>query len=108
MNTTTSQPPESNDAEVKTQGTTGKAIFDVLSKLIRSPSVLTFDGKPYDDSLATQDYSFLVVSDETFGYIGQPDQTITWFDFDEKYVLQQSDVSNADSLDVQSLSDVQK
>lgn len=108
MNTTPPQPPAPNDDSIKTQGVTGNAIFSVLSKLVSSPSVLTFDGNPYDDSLATHEYAFMLLDGENYGYVEQPDQTTTWFDYDARRRLQPWDVSNAESLDVQSFPTVQK
>ncbi|MGY4531037.1 hypothetical protein ACVW0Y_000140 [Pseudomonas sp. TE3786] len=87
---------------VVTQGVSGKAIFDVFSKLISAPSVLTFDGKPYADSLAGQQYASIQLDGDDYGYVEQPDGTTTWISGNVGASMAQSDAKQARSINVKS------
>lgn len=69
------------DDKVMTRGSTGKAIYGELLQFISAPAVLTFDGKPYDNSQAEVEYSFIAVDGRVWGFIEQPTPgfNTTWF-----------------------------
>jgi hypothetical protein len=90
-----------SDAPVTTQGTTGKPIFTALSPLVSSPGVLTFDGKPYDATLAEHDYSAILIDGQTYGFAERPDHTTIWFYFDDgEHQMNEQDLAQAISVAV--------
>jgi len=92
-----------HDQPVLTRGLLGKHIFGELLQFISAPSVLTFDGKPYDDSQAEQEYITINIDGKSYGYMNEPDPgfNTSWFNpSDNQHVMTDVDIAYAKKIDV--------
>ncbi len=92
-----------DDQPVLTRGVLGKHIFGELMQFISAPSVLTFDGKPYDNSQAEHEYMAINIDRDNYGYMKEPEQgfNTTWFNpSDHDHVMTDTDIAYAKKIAV--------
>ncbi len=92
-----------DDQPALTRGGLGKHIFGELLQFISAPSVLTFDGKPYDNSQAEHEYSAINIDQDNYGYVQEPEPgfNTTWINpSDDQHVMTDADIAYAKKIDV--------
>lgn len=78
-----------NDDNVTTDGVTASSIYSVFKPLMDPSSILTFDGKPYDESIKLNEYPLITKAGATSGgSYTEPDKPTIWFVYDRKGKIQ--------------------